>query len=185
MPINSLPLVSGCGESSGIRPHFSCSEADVVDSREGVGRSGWLRDLVSVPHDPRSTWGLLQPPLAPYFTLICRAASVYFHISSSLEGRQLFPFHRCRKLRPTEGSNKPRNEAGAWDSSLRPGPGAAMLSLPSPYSLLPPPPPPSPTPPHFFLSSCPSAPPPSSPLSTSPVTVCSFLFCSSAASEAL
>lgn len=49
MPINSLPLVSRCGDSSGIRPHFSFSEAEVVDRRgEGVRRSGWLRDLVSV-----------------------------------------------------------------------------------------------------------------------------------------
>lgn len=48
MPINSLPLVSGYGDSSGIRPHFSFSEAEVVDRREGVRRSRWLRDLVNV-----------------------------------------------------------------------------------------------------------------------------------------
>lgn len=143
MPINSLPLVSGCGESSGIRPHFSCSEANVVDRGRECGEAGGLEIWsVSVPRDPGSIWGRLQPPLAPYFTLICRAGSVYLHISSSLDGRQLFPFHRCRKLRPTEGSNKPRNAARAWDGSLRPSPGAAMLSLPSDDSLLPPPSPP-------------------------------------------
>lgn len=59
MPINSLPVGAQRGrrrDSSGIRPHSSCSEADVVGRREGVGRRVWVMELVSlIPHGPRPT----------------------------------------------------------------------------------------------------------------------------------